>query len=170
MSDVWSGRVRLSRPPPSPPPLFLAAYKGWWWSVAKEIATWCVREIAAATAVPAQHAAYPTTNGGVQKMEAQSEHATHCARVFRTFGADFACASRSLSTKILASEPSRKFIKSALLAGGFSLPPLPLSLSPTMALPHLGGRSVSVTTLVSAHSPLPLSPLLHPKRGEERSC
>ena len=63
--------------------------------------------------------AIPTTNGGVQRTEAQSEH-VHVARTvfffFARAGADLHAQS-VLVDKTPASELRRKFVKSELLVG-----------------------------------------------------
>ncbi len=58
----------------------------------------------------------PTSNGGVQKKEAKLEH-VRVAYTFLHIRVPTCTLSRSLPTKISASELTRKSIKSALLVG-----------------------------------------------------
>ncbi len=59
--------------------------------------------------------AYPTTNGGMQNGRSVGI-CIRCIHVFEHL-APICMLSRCLLTKISASEPSRKFIESALLVG-----------------------------------------------------
>ncbi len=59
--------------------------------------------------------AVPTTNGGMQNGSSVGT-CTRCKHVFARFGSDV-CAQSVLIDKISASEPSWKFINSALLVG-----------------------------------------------------